>query len=243
MLGRMELSDKADRYPRELSGGQMQRVALGRALINEPTVLLLDEPLSALDAKLRRAMQLELRRMHAELGLTFVCVTHDQEEALAMSDRIAVLDAGRIAQIGTPQDIFERPANRFVADFIGGCNFIPAFRGSDGKFLLPNSGAWSQSRLLGVNQLVLAVRPHSLELGAQKQGAAFDLAARVTDVVYLGTTVRVVLAIADGLALTVECDRNTVQRAGAVPGASLRVWAREQDVIVFDATRGSHGLR
>ena len=243
MLDRMGLSDKADRYPRELSGGQMQRVALGRALINEPTILLLDEPMSALDSKLRRTMQMELRRMHAELGLTFVCVTHDQEEALIMSDRVAVLEAGRIAQIGTPQDIFERPANRFVADFIGGCNFIPAFLGEDGKFSLPKPAGPPQTGAPAENQLVLAVRPHSLRVGAPEQGAVLDVAARVSDVVYLGTAVRLVLSLADGLALTAECGRDMIEKSGAVPGATLRVWAREQDVIVFDAARGGDGAR
>lgn len=240
MLDRMGLSDKADRYPRELSGGQMQRVALGRALINEPTVLLLDEPLSALDAKLRRAMQLELRRMHAELGLTFVCVTHDQEEALVMSDRIAVLDAGRIAQIGTPQDIFERPASQFVADFIGGCNFIPAVRRADGTFTLPGSSGFSQSAVLDENQLVLAIRPHGIRLGAPEQGAVFEAAARVSDVVYLGPAVRLVLSLAEGHVLTAEGERDAIEKADAAPGATLRVWAREQDVIVF-GSRAGHG--
>lgn len=243
MLDRMGISDKADRYPRELSGGQMQRVALGRALINEPTVLLLDEPLSALDAKLRRAMQLELRRMHAELGLTFVCVTHDQEEALVMSDRIAVLDAGRIAQIGTPQDIFERPANRFVADFIGGCNFLPAFRSPNGKFTLQGSAGPSKTAVPPEKQLVLAIRPHGLRLTAPEQGAAFDSAARVSDVVYLGTAVRLVLSLAEGHVVTAESDREAIEKAGAVPGATLRVWARENDVIAFDATWADHGPR
>ena len=242
MLDRVGLSDKARQYPRELSGGQMQRVALGRALINEPTVLLLDEPLSALDTKLRRAMQLELRRMHAELGLTFVCVTHDQEEALVMSDRIAVLDAGQIAQIGTPQEIFERPSNRFVADFIGGCNFIPAFAGSNGAFVLSNCADHTPSPRGAERPLLLAIRPQNLKFGGPEEGAAFDATVRVSDVVYLGTAVRLVLALGGGVELTAEVDRETVERAGIKPAAALRVWAREDDVIVFDdAARSGHG--
>ncbi len=240
MLDRMGLADKAGRYPRELSGGQMQRVALGRALINEPTVLLLDEPLSALDAKLRRTMQLELRRMHAELGLTFVCVTHDQEEALAMSDRIAVLDAGRIAQIGTPQEIFDRPANRFVADFIGGCNFIPAISRSDGTIIMPECKVSPQTGPEAGRGIVLAVRPHSLRLGTPEEGAIIELAARVSDIVYLGTAVRLVLSLADGLGLTAELGKDAVEKSGAKPGVVLRLWARAQDVIVFDAARSGH---
>jgi spermidine/putrescine transport system ATP-binding protein len=239
MLDRVGLSDKAGQYPRELSGGQMQRVALGRALINEPTVLLLDEPLSALDAKLRRAMQLELRRMHAELGLTFVCVTHDQEEALVMSDRIAVLDAGQIAQIGTPQEIFERPSNRFVADFIGGCNFIPASADLSGALVLRNGMRHALAR--GA-EMLLAVRPQNLKLGEPEEGAAFDATVHVSDVVYLGTAVRLVLRLGGGVELTAEIDREVVGRFNLEPSTTLRVWAREDDVIVFDdAARSGHG--
>jgi putative spermidine/putrescine transport system ATP-binding protein len=114
------------RYPRELSGGQQQRVALARALVFRPRVLLMDEPLGALDRRLRASLQLEFKRIHRELGITFVYVTHDQEEALTMSDRLAVMDQGRILQVGSPRDIYERPAERFVADFIGETNFIAA---------------------------------------------------------------------------------------------------------------------
>ncbi|MFN4140464.1 MAG: ABC transporter ATP-binding protein [Aestuariivirga sp.] len=241
MLDRMGLAEKARKYPRELSGGQMQRVALGRALINEPSVLLLDEPLSALDAKLRRAMQLELRRMHSELGLTFVCVTHDQEEALVMSDRIAVLDAGRLAQIGTPQDIFERPSNQFVADFIGGCNFVDAFSCANGDFLLPGCARAQQSEQQEVRRVLLAIRPQSLRLGAAEAGAVFDVAARVSDIVYLGTAVRLVLSLSDGAVLTAETSKDGVDKAGAIPGAMLRVWALKEDVMVFDTARSGHG--
>src|SRR6266705_3968084 len=115
----VELEGRDQRRPRQLSGGQQQRVALARALVNEPRALLLDEPLGALDLKLRRAMQLELKRIQREVGITFVYVTHDQEEALTMSDRLAVMNAGRIEQLGNPRDLYERPATRFVADFLG----------------------------------------------------------------------------------------------------------------------------
>ena len=112
------------RKPNQLSGGQQQRVALARALVNRPNVLLLDEPLGALDLKLRRQLQLELKRIQAEVGITFVYVTHDQEEALTMSDRIAVMNGGRIEQLGTPEDLYDRPATRFVAGFIGTTNLL-----------------------------------------------------------------------------------------------------------------------
>jgi spermidine/putrescine transport system ATP-binding protein len=122
----VRLSGMGPRKPQQLSGGQQQRVALARALVNRPKVLLLDEPLGALDLKLRQAMQLELKEIQREVGITFVYVTHDQEEALTMSDRIGVMNAGDLLQVGSPEDIYERPANRFVADFIGETNFIPA---------------------------------------------------------------------------------------------------------------------
>jgi putative spermidine/putrescine transport system ATP-binding protein len=125
MLSLVKLDDYGDRKPAQLSGGQRQRVALARALVNEPRVLLLDEPLGALDLKLREAMQDELKALQKRLGLTFVFVTHDQHEALSMADHLAVFNEGRIAQIGTPQDIYNRPATRFVADFVGSSNVLP----------------------------------------------------------------------------------------------------------------------
>ncbi|MBI2782661.1 MAG: polyamine ABC transporter ATP-binding protein [Gammaproteobacteria bacterium] len=125
-LAMVELGDFARRKPHQLSGGQQQRVAIARALIKRPRLLLLDEPLSALDYKLRRAMQVELKRLQRELGITFLFVTHDQEEALSMSDRIAVLREGVLQQLGTPRDIYERPANLFTARFVGETNLFPA---------------------------------------------------------------------------------------------------------------------
>ncbi|MGF1527127.1 MAG: ABC transporter ATP-binding protein [Candidatus Competibacterales bacterium] len=124
MLALVHLEDTAKRRPHELSGGQQQRVALARALATQPKVLLLDEPLSALDLKLRQRMRLELKQLQEETGITFIFVTHDQEEALTMADRVAVMDRGRVQQLGTPQAIYERPANRFVADFIGETNLL-----------------------------------------------------------------------------------------------------------------------
>ncbi len=124
MLALVQLTATADRKPHQLSGGQQQRVALARALVKRPAVLLLDEPLGALDLKLRRSMQYELKSMQAQLGITFVYVTHDQEEALVMADRIAVMNEGNLLQVGTPSDIYEAPRHRFVADFIGETNFL-----------------------------------------------------------------------------------------------------------------------
>jgi putative spermidine/putrescine transport system ATP-binding protein len=126
VLAMVKLEEMETRYPSQLSGGQRQRVALARALINEPDVLLLDEPLGALDLKLRKQMQVELKALQRQLGITFIYVTHDQDEALSMSDRLAVFNGGRIEQIGTPEEIYDRPASRFVADFVGDANVIDA---------------------------------------------------------------------------------------------------------------------
>ena len=133
MLELVQLEGKSDRRPRELSGGQQQRVALARALVNRPRALLLDEPLAALDLKLRQAMQVELKRIQREVGITFVFVTHDQNEALTMSDRLVVMNAGRIEQLGAPRDVYERPRTRFVAGFIGTSNLISGTRPLDGR--------------------------------------------------------------------------------------------------------------
>jgi len=180
------------RKPRQLSGGQQQRVALARALVNRPAALLLDEPLGALDVKLRRQMQLELKRIQHDLGTTFVYVTHDQEEALAMSDRIAVMDSGRVEQIGTPREVYEQPATPFVADFIGSLNAIEirvdevvggyaiARLGERDRIVVPvEAGTGSGA------ELRIAVRPEHVEfVGSDENGSR--LAGTVADIVYLG---------------------------------------------------------
>lgn len=167
MLGVIQLSHLAKRKPDQLSGGQRQRVALARALIKRPRLLLLDEPLGALDKKLRGEMQLELKRIQDEFGITFIVVTHDQEEALVMADRIAILQDGRLLQCGSPREIYEHPQSRFAADFIGVMNFLPA-RVSGGR-LLAQTGAPIAADLpegLGEGaEAVAAVRPERLHLG------------------------------------------------------------------------------
>ncbi len=165
MLSLVKLDAFAARKPAQLSGGQQQRVALARALAPQPEVLLLDEPLSALDLKLRKEMQSELKRLQRETGITFVLVTHDQEEALAMSDRLAVMSGGRMLQAGTPEEIYARPASRFVADFIGEANIVPG----------PALG----------RQGLFAIRPEHITLGAES-GAPRRLAGTVKDVTFLG---------------------------------------------------------
>jgi spermidine/putrescine transport system ATP-binding protein len=180
------------RKPRELSGGQQQRVALARALVNRPAALLLDEPLGALDVKLRRQMQLELKRIQLELGTTFVYVTHDQEEALAMSDRIAVMDVGRVQQIGTPREVYEQPATSFVADFIGSLNALEVTveevvggygitrLGEQDRIVVPVEAGTTAGMDLRV-----AVRPEHVQLAGGGQDGS-RLGGTVADIVYLG---------------------------------------------------------
>jgi spermidine/putrescine transport system ATP-binding protein len=190
MLALVKLPDVGNRRADQLSGGQQQRIALARALASRPRVLLLDESLSALDMKLRKDMQIELKRLQAETGITFIFVTHDQEEALTMSDRIAVMSKGRILQIGTPNEIYERPLNRTVADFIGETNFLEAdpFAGgarlADGQVLslagMPESG-----------RITLAIRPERVSLTDSG-----NLAGEVEEVVYIGTDTLYLLKVA-----------------------------------------------
>ena len=180
MLTLVKLTGYENRRPAQLSGGQQQRVALARALANRPKVLLLDESLSALDLKLRKEMQLELKRLHAETGITFVFVTHDQEEALTMSDRIAVMQEGRVAQIGTPTEIYDAPQSRYVADFIGETNFLRA-RARGNTISLPDGTSLQVESNVPDGDITLAIRPERARLSAD------GIKARVRDVVYKGT--------------------------------------------------------
>ncbi|MEN0108194.1 MAG: ABC transporter ATP-binding protein [Pseudomonas sp.] len=207
MLERVGLAGKGERAIKQLSGGQQQRVALARALIFEPPLLLLDEPLSALDRRLRQEMQVELARMHKEFGTTFVFVTHDQEEALALSDRVAVFNHGRLEQLGTPQEVYERPASRFVANFLGDTNLLSVGNIARRDDALVCS---YQSRPLLVTQGVhqslptensetwLAIRPEHLDLQPIDQaGNGNGVVAQMQHLTYLGTHVSVDLRTAD----------------------------------------------
>ena len=227
MLTLVQMSEMADRRTSEISGGQQQRVALARALAPRPKVLLLDEPLSALDFKLRKEMQIELKRLQTETGITFVFVTHDQEEALTMSDRIAVMNAGSIRQIGGPRDIYDHPAERFVADFIGDTNFLEVD-------LLSVSGETAQIRLESgreiaaraadggeqIGRVTLAVRPEHATLdsvdGALLQGA-------LTDVVYFGTDTHFHVALDGGGTFVVRRQNQPDQAQNAAAGDRVGV--------------------
>jgi spermidine/putrescine transport system ATP-binding protein len=190
MMALVKMTEMADRETGQISGGQQQRVALARALAPKPKVLLLDEPLSALDFKLRKDMQIELKRLQTETGITFVFVTHDQEEALTMSDRIAVMNAGSIRQIGSPHDIYDHPAERFVADFIGDTNFLNgdlvALDGADADIRLA-SGKTIRARAADgapKGKITLAVRPEHATLTAEQDA---HLPGVLSNVVYFGT--------------------------------------------------------
>jgi spermidine/putrescine transport system ATP-binding protein len=203
MLGVVRLEDYADRRPAQLSGGQQQRVALARALVNHPTALLLDEPLGALDLKLRQAMQLELKRIQREVGITFVYVTHDQEEALTMSDRIAVMSEGRVEQIAAPTDIYAAPSTVFVAGFIGQANLWPATLTSQtaGTATVGTLGTTfdAQAGTSLAGDVTLMVRPERVRVAAER-GAAPDRAVEltVTSLVFQGPVVRLAGDAADG---------------------------------------------
>ena len=187
----------------QLSGGQQQRVALARALVNRPTVLLLDEPLGALDLKLRRQLQLELKRIQTEVGITFVYVTHDQEEALTMSDRIAVMHAGRIEQLGTPETLYERPATRFVADFIGSTNLLTGIAEPDGSIRLQGGDVVRAAHdgIAPGSTVELSVRPESIELCDPDVPGA--MAGHIEQAAYLGTNVSYQVRTAGGQLLAV----------------------------------------
>ncbi len=194
MLNLVQMEDLRDRRTDQISGGQQQRVALARALAPRPRVLLLDEPLSALDYKLRKGMQIELKRLQHETGITFIFVTHDQEEALTMSDRIAVMNRGRILQIGSPHQIYDHPAERFVADFIGDTNFLTAElleSGEDRTLIrLPSGKSFVVDQILNPQNnsdgsINIAIRPEQASLTDQLDTADFQ--GRITNVVYSGT--------------------------------------------------------
>ena len=197
MLQLVQLSGYENRRPSQLSGGQQQRVALARALANHPKVLLLDEPLSALDLKLRQGMREELKNLQQKTGITFVFVTHDQEEALTMADRIVLMNVGAIEQIGTPLDIYRRPASRFVADFIGTMNFLRAQAVDSTRVRIGSielSFADGMPGLAPGSAVTLCVRPEDVVVRSIDQSTANAFAARISDLEFLGSFYRARLA-------------------------------------------------
>ena len=222
VLRMVRLEGFESRKPSQLSGGQRQRVALARALVNRPKVLLLDEPLGALDLKLREEMQIELKAIQQEVGITFIYVTHDQEEALTMSDRIAVFNAGRIEQVGSPADVYERPATRFVAGFVGTSNLL---QGSAAAEIVGRSGTFT-------------VRPEKIRLADPETATADDeLSAlgQIREVVYLGPDTRYHVALDAGgeLVVTQQNLATSSMDVLAAQGRAVRlVWKRQHNLPV-----------
>jgi len=204
LLEIVRLGQLSRRKPAQLSGGQQQRVALARALVNYPRALLLDEPLGALDLKLRQAMQLELKRIQREVKIAFVYVTHDQDEALTMSDRIAVMHAGRIEQIGTPREIYDEPATAFVAGFIGSAN------------LLPDAGG------------TRVVRPERVRVAAAPLAGAESIPVTVTSMIFQGPVTRVAMQAADGTEIVAHVGAGQPLDALRPGAAAYAVWDRAQ---------------
>jgi len=245
----VRLDDLGDRLPRQLSGGQQQRVALARALVIEPDALLLDEPLSNLDAKLREEVRVEIRQLQRALGLTTVMVTHDQDEALAMADRLVVMSAGAIQQIGTQRDLYEHPSNRFVAGFVGRTNFLsgqlvePGVFRSDGGLTLcydgpsaPAGGSAAAARSSGARR-ALALRPERLNLGASADPARSNrVAGTVEFVSYLGAIIEYYVRLSSGEILRVHAPNTGAagDRAWAL-GETVHVsWPAEVGLVLED---------
>jgi spermidine/putrescine transport system ATP-binding protein len=248
-LERVGLAREINRRPNQLSGGMQQRVALARALVNLPKVLLLDEPLGALDLKLRKGLQLELKRIQRDVGITFVYVTHDQEEALTMSDRIAVMDQGRIEQVDAPEEVYERPATTFVAGFIGVSNLMPATvtsaAGSRGRVRL-DAGVEVDAEVDGFSvgeRTHAVVRPEKLDVtplmgsDGATEGHAY-VNGLVESSVYLGTTTQMVVRLPDDVRMTVLCPNTDDAERLSLPGAGTDVrlsWAPEHMHLVKSA--------
>jgi spermidine/putrescine transport system ATP-binding protein len=233
MLDLVQLSGYGNRKPRQLSGGQQQRVALARALVNSPRVLLLDEPLGALDLKLRKEMQLFIKGLQHDVGITFVHVTHDQEEAMTMADRIAVMSGGRIEQLGAPDELYERPTTPFVAGFLGISNLLPGVvEGRDAVRL--ESGALVRAQVDGRTGPVSAgVRPEKITLGPG--GGENELEGKVVETAYIGVATQVVVETKAG---TVHVFAQNIGAGAPVlpPGSSLTLsWSPDSTFVVEQA--------
>jgi spermidine/putrescine transport system ATP-binding protein len=248
-LERVGLGAEAKRKPRQLSGGQQQRVALARALVNRPAVLLLDEPLGALDLKLRKQLQVELKRIQQEVGITFVYVTHDQEEALTMSDRIAVMDRGVIEQMDEPEEIYERPSTTFVAGFIGVSNLMPGevvSTGTGTAELRLDAGVTVRAGAAGLSvgeRAHAVVRPEKLQLqranGAAPDGRA-SVDGQVESSLYLGTATQVIVRLPDDTRMTVlvpNTDEEARRRLPATGDSARLTWSSDNIHMVREGTR------
>ncbi|MER6617337.1 ABC transporter ATP-binding protein [Streptomyces xantholiticus] len=250
MLELVQLGDFAQRKPHQLSGGQQQRVAVARALINHPQVLLLDEPLGALDLKLRRQMQLELKRIQTEVGITFVHVTHDQEEAMTMADTVAVMNGGRVEQLGAPAELYENPRSTFVANFLGTSNLIEAevVRNTDGevvvtagggKLRLP-AGRCPDTTATG-GKVLVGIRPEKISLAPAADADAVpagrnSVTGRILDSSFIGVSTQYVVESPAGKGLEVYA-QNVEHRAGLEPGAEVVLHWNPEHTFGLDAAQ------
>ena len=240
MLGLVQLPGFGGRMPNQLSGGQRQRVAIARAIVNDPQVLLLDEPLGALDLQLRRQMQTELKMLQKNLGITFIYITHDQEEALNMSDRIGIMNEGRILQLGTPDDIYERPQTRFAAEFIGQSNIFTATitgRDETGALTLAFAGGVIKAAGDGTpgERVTISVRTERIRFGEESR-YGFDLTGVVQAHSYTGGMLRTTLRLADGQELTVSGMGGGGDRAEV--GETVRIHWKSACAVIVE--RGGH---
>ncbi|HVX34414.1 MAG TPA: ABC transporter ATP-binding protein [Solirubrobacterales bacterium] len=249
-LRRVGLAREANRRPSQLSGGMQQRVALARALVNLPKVLLLDEPLGALDLKLRKGLQIELKQIQREVGITFVYVTHDQEEALTMSDRIAVMNRGKVEQVSTPDEVYDRPRTSFVAGFIGVSNLMPAKVSGPGMVKLesgPEVPADTGALAPGEG-CAAVVRPEKLRIelvgDAPSANGTPAVEGVVESSVYLGTATQIVVDVGDGVRMTVLVPNADESERQRLPGGGARVvltWEPQHMHVVIDEDEGVEG--
>jgi spermidine/putrescine transport system ATP-binding protein len=251
-LERVGLSREARRRPAQLSGGQQQRVALARALVNLPKVLLLDEPLGALDLKLRKGLQIELKRIQREVGITFVYVTHDQEEALTMSDRIAVMNRGKVEQVGDPEQVYERPATTFVAGFIGVSNLMPATISAPGEVRLDHGPTLrvATPELAAGEYCSAVVRPEKLRIetleaeGGPSSNGLPRVEGVVESSVYLGTATQIVVDLGGDVRMTVLVPNASETERQRLPGGGARValsWEPEHMHLVRESSTKQRG--
>ncbi|RZN07866.1 polyamine ABC transporter ATP-binding protein [Bradyrhizobium genosp. SA-3] len=237
----MRLPGYGARYPRQLSGGQQQRVAVARAIVFKPRLLLMDEPLGALDKQLRENLQLEMRRLHTDLGITFVYVTHDQEEALTMSDRVAVMNEGNVVQVGRPEELYDRPCNRFVAGFIGESNFLPAVvRDVEDGIVVAECGGGlvrgvSSIRPASGTKVTLTTRPERLRFAdklADPETGINRMSVTVAEAVFTGERCRFVLKADDGATLVLKEPSSAATRRRAVGERTDITWSVADTVLV-----------
>ncbi|TAN27324.1 MAG: ABC transporter ATP-binding protein [Castellaniella sp.] len=233
VLSLVQMEELSERYPRALSGGQQQRVAIARALAIEPDVLLLDEPLSSLDAKLRLGVRRQIRELQHKLGITTILVTHDQDEAMSMGDRLAVLSAGKLQQIGEPREIYRTPANRFVADFIGTANFFSGTVAQDRRSITTPSGLqlFCADVLPGVTNVM--VRPEAIRLSAAVSKDRSEIHGDVIDISYLGPVADVFVRLQSGDVITVRVDSLWADTANIVAHSEIAVRIPEEAIVVI----------